>query len=69
MPWKKKDNCKQNSLIQTLVYRSNIYYSKVYQRENWKKNKQKKAQICIWKCGLGILDIDTQWNSLELQRI
>ena len=66
---KKEDNCKQNSLIQTLVYRSNIYYSKVYQRENWKKKKKKKAQISIWKCGLGILDIDTQWNSLELQWI
>ena len=40
---KKEDNCKQNSLIQTLVYRSNIYYSKVYQRENWKKKKEKKS--------------------------
>ena len=25
----KKKNCKSNSLIQTLVYRSNIYYAKI----------------------------------------
>ena len=35
---KKRENCKPNSLIQTLVNRSNIYYSKIYQRENWKSN-------------------------------
>ena len=33
---KKKENSKPNSLIQTLVYSSNIYYSKIYQRGNWK---------------------------------
>ena len=26
--------------MQTLVHRSNIYYSKVYQKENWKENMQ-----------------------------
>ena len=31
---KKEKNCKSNPLIQTLVYRSNIYYSKIYQKEN-----------------------------------
>ena len=34
--WKTK-NCKPNSLIQTLLYRSNIYNFKIYQREHWKK--------------------------------
>ena len=33
----KKKNSKANSLTQTLMYRSNIYYSKIYQREDWKK--------------------------------
>ena len=27
------------------------------------------AQLSIWKCGLGILNIDTQLNSLELKWI
>ena len=31
---KKKENFISNSLIQTLVYRSNAYYSKIYQRGN-----------------------------------
>ena len=31
---KKKRNCKPNFLIQTLIYRSNIYYSKIDQRGN-----------------------------------
>ena len=26
----KRKNCKPNSLIQTSIYRSNIYYSKIY---------------------------------------
>ena len=29
---------KFNSLIQTLIHRSNIYYYKIYQREPWKNN-------------------------------
>ena len=37
MGWEKR-SCKPNPLIQTLVYRSNIYYSKIYQRGNWKSN-------------------------------
>ena len=36
LEWKIKENCKPNSLIQTLVYRSNTYYSKIYQKGNWK---------------------------------
>ena len=65
---KKKKNCKPNPLILTLVYRLNIYYSKLYQKGNWKKNNKKnnkQTQLSICKCGLGILDIDTQLNSLE----
>ena len=55
-----------------MVRRSNIYYSKIYLKENWKKNMQLPleqqnirplrhiAQLLVWKGGLGILDIDTQ---------
>ena len=39
-----------------------MYYSKIYQRGNWKNN----SSILHLKCGLGILDVDTQLNSLEL---
>ena len=30
---------------------------------------EKISQVSIWKCGLGILDIDPQLSSLELQWI
>ena len=42
---------------------------KFIKEEIEKKKKKKKAQLSIWKCGLGILDIDTQLSSLELQWI
>ena len=47
--WKKRkqENCKSNSLIQTLVYRSNIYYSKIYQRGNWKNNSS-TLHLEVW---------------------
>ena len=45
--WKKKENCKPNSLIHALVYRSNIYYSKIYQRENWKNNSS-TLHLEVW---------------------
>ena len=54
----KRENCKPNSLTQTLLYRPNIYYSKIYQK---KKLKKTIAQLSIWDCELGILDIDTQY--------
>ena len=43
----KKENCKRNSLIKTLVYRSNIYYSKIYQRGNWKNNSS-TLHLEVW---------------------
>ena len=43
----KKENCKPNSLIHALVYRSNIYYSKIYQRENWKNNSS-TLHLEVW---------------------
>ena len=131
----KKKNCKSFSLIQTLIYRSNIYCYKIYHKGTWKNNSsppclvmwqgkiQKKSvsgsrtlsclkilfqsSIFIWKwqkrslnrstlvpalaiyqtkcsflvfpmlpydldyslCGLGISDIDTQLNFLEIKWI
>ena len=45
---KKKHNCKPNYLIQTLVYRSNIYHFKIYQRRNWKNNSS-TLHLEVWK--------------------
>ena len=66
--WKKrkKENCKSNSLIQTLVYRSNIYYSKIYQRGNWKNNSS-TLHLEVWT--RYFRHRDTQLNSVELQWI
>ena len=44
---KKKENSKPNSLIQTLVYSSNIYYSKIYQRGNWKNISTLHLEVWI----------------------
>ena len=34
----KKKRYKSNPLIQTLIYRSNTYYSKIYDKVTWKNN-------------------------------
>ena len=61
-------------LFSKLWYRPNLYYSKIYQKRNWKKNiqyplEQEKmqplihlSQLSILRSGLGISDIDTQLN-------
>ena len=53
--WDKKKNCKPGSLIQAYIYQ-------IYTIPQFIKKKIEKtvAQLSIWKCGLGILDIDTQ---------
>ena len=76
--WGGKNNRKLNPFIKTMVHRSNIHYSKINQKGNWKKymrfplELQKKwdlprqlIQLCIRKGGLGILDIDTRLNSMS----
>ena len=72
-----KKNCRPNPLIQVFVHRSNIHYSKVYQKENWKNNtkfplERKKiwsprylVQLSIWNYGLGVL---RYWYSIKLSR-
>ena len=76
-----KNNRKPNPLTKTMLHRSNIYYSKIYMKENWKKNIQFPlehsklrppkylTQLSIWKGGLVILDIDSQLNSLKIKYI
>ena len=44
---KKKTNCKLNPLKKTLVYRSNIYYSKIYQKGNSKDNSS-TVHLEVW---------------------
>ena len=62
---KKKRIVNQN-LLYTLWYIGQIYtISNFFEKEIEKTI----AQLSIWKCGLGILDIDTQLNSLELKWI
>ena len=62
---KKKRIVNQN-LLYTLWYIGQIYTISNF----FKKEIEKTiAQLSIWKCGLGILDIDTQLNSLELKWI
>ena len=43
----------------------------IYTIPNFMKGETEKpiAQLFVWKCGLGILDIDTQLNTPELQWI
>ena len=61
---KRKKNCKPNSLIQTLIYRSNIYYSKIYQREDWKNNSS-TLHLEVWtryfRHRYSINSLELQW--------
>ena len=56
---------KKNPLIQTLIYKWDIYYSEIYQRGNLKNNRS----TLHWKRQIGILGIDTHSNSLEVKLI
>ena len=63
--WKKKRIVNQ-ILLSRLWYIGQIYTIPKFIKEEIEKTI---AQLSIWKCGLGILDIDTQLNSLELKWI
>ena len=69
--WDKIIHCKfswkrivNQILLSKLWYIGQIYTIPKFIKENIEKTV---AQLSIWKCGLGILDIDTQLNSLELK--
>ena len=53
-------------LLSKIWYIGQIYTIPKFIKEEIEKTI---AQLSIWKCGLGILDIDTQLNSLELKWI
>ena len=57
----KKKNCKASSLIQTLIYRSNIYYS---QTEDWKKSSS-ILHLEVWtryfRQRYSISSLELQW--------
>ena len=61
---KEKKRIVNQILLSKLWYIGQIYTIPKFIKEEIEKTI---AQLSIWKCGLGILDIDTQLNSLELQ--
>ena len=72
---------KLDLFIKTRVHRSKIHYSNINHQGNeksmynfhWNYKKMRPPrhliQLSIWKDGLGILDIDTQLNSLKTKWI
>ena len=78
---REQNNRKLNPFIKTMVYRSNIQYSKINQERKWKKHTKfplqlqkirlprHLVQLFTWKGWIGILDIDTQLNSLNTKWI
>ena len=64
-----------------MVHKSHLYYFEIYQKGNCEKNTQfprvqekirplrHLAQLTIWRGGLGILEIDTQLNSVNIKWI
>ena len=59
----------KNTIVNQIVLSKLWYVAQIYTFPKFIKDKIEKtiAQLSIWKCALGILDIDTQLNSLELQ--
>ena len=74
-----RGNRKPNPFIQTVVHRPNLYYTKIYQKGiyrydflwNRKKTRSPRGlvQLSISTSGPGILEIDTQLNSLKIKWI
>ena len=62
---------KKNTIVNQIALSKLWYVAQIYTFPKFIKDKIEKtiAQLSIWKCALGILDIDTQLNSLELQWI
>ena len=60
---------KKNRIVNRILLFKVRYQGQIYTIPKFIKEEIEKtiAQLSIWKCGLGILDIDTQLNSLELQ--
>ena len=61
--WRKK-NCRLSSLTQTLIYRSNMYYSKIYKREDWKTNSSTlhlEVRTSYFRHRYSINSLELQW--------
>ena len=64
--WDEKKRIVNLMLLSKLWYIGQIYTIPKFIKEEIEKTI---AQLSIWKCGLGILDIVTQLKSLELKWI
>ena len=62
--WDEKKGIVNRILFSKLWYMGQIYTIPKFIKEEIEKTI---AQLSIWKCGLGTLDIDTQLISLELK--
>ena len=62
---------KKKKIINQILLSKIWYIGQIYTILKFIKEEIEKtiAHVSIWKCGLGILDIDTQLNSLELKWI
>ena len=62
---------KKKKIVNQILLSKIWYIGQIYTILKFIKEEIEKiiAHVSIWKCGLGILDIDTQLNSLELQWI
>ena len=78
---REKNNRKLNPFIKTMLHGSNIHYSKVNQKGNWKKHikfplelqkmrpRRHLVQLSTWKGWLGILNIYSHLNSIKTKWI
>ena len=64
--WKKKKRIVNQILLSKLWYVGQIHTITKFIKEEIEKTI---AQLSIWMCGIGILDIYNQFNSVELQWI
>ena len=64
--WDEKKGVVNQTLLSKLWYIDQIYTIPKFIKEEIEKAI---AQLSIWKCGLGVLDIDTQLNFIELKWI
>ena len=62
----------RKKIIVNKILLSKLWYiGQIYTIPKFIKEEIEKAiaQLSIWKCGLGVLDIDTQLNFIELKWI
>ena len=66
LEWKKEKKRTVNKILLSKLW----YIGQIYTIPKFiKEETEKISELSIWKCGIGILYIDTQLHSLELQWI